>query len=410
LHPCLALTALQFVHMSHALDEPSVLVQVQEELEPGKLRKVAMHVGGAVLRQVPYFEPQLGDELSGSSLEIRLPLRCSAEALSALLRRMYFKHLACENLPLDVILPMAQLARMLCLEGEHTELVQLLGRCVHTEADANKVIAWCASVEPSDALSKLAKSYERKGFMMDMDKELQEMIKNTIKNPGDGEAMTLIKKLLKKRAKKGSDIVQKNVNILKQVLVRGTLFSTFLPPRQPVQLSAHPGTAAFLQIVADLAITYPETFETTIPLMFSKFDDRWDSAVDWQASARRDMEKTAMYLLDRLPCQSLSGQAVGTLLTSLSRSGHLKSSCSQPLANVLKQLGQDEQVKISSSLQHIDASNMQAVASKAVLQSFVGDARVAVCKRLVTVLSTLDADTRTYLIHEMFGDSDSESG
>lgn len=388
----------------HAFDEPSVLVQVQEELEPGKLRQVSMHVGRAVLRQVPYFEPQLGDELSGSSLEVRLPLRCSAEALSALLRRMYFKDLACEKLPMDIILPMAQLARMLCLEGEHTELVQLLGRCVHTEADAKKVIAWCASVEASDALSKLAKSYERKGFMMDMDKELPEMIENTIKIPGDGEAMKLIEKLLTKRADKGSDIVQRNVNILKLVLGRGKLFSTVQPPhQQPLQVSAHPGTAAFLQIVADLSLTYPETFETTISLMFSI---PWVTAVVWQASARRDMEKIATYLLDRLPCQSLSGQAVGTLLTSLSRSGHLKSSCSQPLANVLKKLGQDEQIKISSTLQRIDASSMKAVASKAVLQSFVGDARLAVCKRLVTVMNTLDADMRTFLVHEMFGDSD----
>ena len=30
--------------MSDPFDEPSVLVEVQEELEPGKLRKVNMHV------------------------------------------------------------------------------------------------------------------------------------------------------------------------------------------------------------------------------------------------------------------------------------------------------------------------------------------------------------------------------
>merc|ERR1711966_143125 len=132
--------------------------------------------------------------------------------------------------------------------------------------------------------------------------------------------------------------------------------------------------AAFLQIVADLAVTYPETFETTLPLVFNKFE-YYSEKVVFLPSASKDMEKTVTYLLDRLPCHSLSGKAVGSLLISLSQSGLLKASCRHPLANALKRLGQDEQLKIANIWKCIDTSQLKVVASKEVLQSFVGDAR-----------------------------------
>ena len=54
----------------------------------------------------------------------------------------------------------------------------------------------------------------------------------------------------------------------------------------------------------------------------------------------------------------------------------------------------------------MDPSELKALVSEAVLKGFIGDARATVCKRLLPVLSTLDTDTRQFIVREMFGDSD----
>jgi len=318
-------------------------------------------------------------------LHVRLPPQCSSDALGALFRRMYCDEVAYEKLQLDILLPMAQCARMLCLEDLHVELVNLIGHCVQTNGDAESVMKWAESHHDSEVLAKLAKGYERTGFMMDMERELREMIVNTIKNPGDGETIKLIEKLFVKRAKKGADMVRKNIDVLKAVLVRDTIFLVTTPskPRgqteQTVRLSALPGTVSFLQMVC------------------------------WERSARAAIELITVSLLDSLPCQSLSGQSVAGLLCLLSQNGHVNERLRLPLSNLLKRLGQEEQLKAVSGLALMKSCHLKAIVNKAFLEILIGEARVVACKRLVPVLSTLDVETRGFVVREMFGDSDEES-
>lgn len=390
-------------------DEPSVLVEVQEELEPGKLRKVTMHVGRSVLRQIPFFEPQLGEELSGTNVHIRMPHRCSAEALDAVFRRMYGKELVQEKLQLEILLPMAHLACMLCLDSVQAELLALIRHCVKNEAHVKMLTEWCASIEVSDGFSQLVKSYERKGFMMEMEQELQSMIVNTVKSPGDGETMKLIEKLFKKRANKGADMIQKNMNLLRTVFVRDKIFKAIDNPRQrEAAIHPLPGTGAFFKVVADLAIAAPETFHDTTRMMFqTSIRDPRGFTTAFVDTTRAMIDKTVTHILDQLPHQSgdfcLSGEAIGKLIALLAHNGILRTSCREAFANVFGRLGQDQQNKLASCLKTVDPSNLQVIANKAVLETFLGDARVHVCKRLIPVMSSLDAETRTFLVGEMFG-------
>merc|ERR1712086_40603 len=223
---------------------------------------------------------------------------------------------------------------------------------------------------------------------------------------GDGETMKLIEKLFKKRGNKGPDMVLKNSNILKVVLTRSKLFDTS-KTRQELVLNAFPGTASFMKVVADLAVAHQETFDTVTNLMFASFADPYFAGKQcWGPSAQQAMDKTSQHLLQQLPCQGMSGQAIANLIALLGRNGHLRKSHRQPMSNVLARLGQDEQVKVSNGLKNMDPSQLMLVAGKGVLMSFIGDSRAAVCKRLLPVLNTVDAETRTFLVHEMFGDSD----
>merc|ERR1719428_1269082 len=104
-------------------------------MNSGKQRKVVMHVGLDVLKRVPYFGPQISGELSGSCLQLRLPQQCSMEALTLLLRRLYFSEAPWNNACFELTVQMAQLAEMLLIEDIHDELLGLVRRSMKSQAN-----------------------------------------------------------------------------------------------------------------------------------------------------------------------------------------------------------------------------------------------------------------------------------
>lgn len=420
--------AVGCVSQLRAFDEPSSALDVQEELEVGKLRKVRMHVGRAVLRSIPFFSPQLDADLADSEegvLQIRLPPRCSANALKAVFQRMHVNHshsTSALDAKVEDFLQMAELAQMLCLEGMHAEYVKAIECCVHTELDVKKVVDYCASVDAPPNLARLAKRYERKGIMLDMEPEFRDMILNAIEHPGDGSSRTFIERLFEKRARKGTDMIDKNMAVLRKVFTRenrSRIFCVTELPRQkgmsltPIRFDGmRNGTAPFLQLVGKLAISHPKHFNELVSMVLDykgTFTRGFCDSLNAQTtsfSVYGPLEKLAAEMLDKLPVGELSGDAAAQVMRMLLNNGHSLPANGASLAGFLKRVGCDEQIKVARALVRIDARSLAQLVKKSVLESFIAEARIIICKGLLPAMSFLDAATRTVLEYDVFGDSD----
>jgi len=435
--------------MTSPLASPTHCLDVQE----ADSTTCRLHVSGAVLNEMPYFQARLSERWAEAKepMYLRLPQGCTTEALALLLERLHFPSGKLARVNLGLALQMVQLATMFLAErdGLLGELTQLLRESIYSPGDAELVVAFCARFEAPPCVARLAASLGRRRFSaMLQDDQLTALLRNVLIT-GDAAAVEAMQHVVRQRSSSGADATIACANLLRQLLQRGAApgkdtlpsagFLTYVhkeyqepdsdeedehdnvSERVTMEERANQGLDKVLELVAEFVFAHPLYFLLLAPLMFPEIG--LCSRCAYNLPLRNTLKAALMRLFDRC-YQRGSGEVPGEelkgLIAALVANGHgrllgnrasiltFEPESNASFVRLLARAPLSAKAPICEALCALGSEALCSVLTADLLRDLCNPLRQQLCLAVVSDIHDLPEDIKPLVLAELSADESSE--
>lgn len=420
--------------MSSPLSTPFVCLEVEETnvCLNGVVQtpiKSDLFVSGRVLQRMQYFRTRLTEPWADSKdkLYLRLPDGCSTTAVTLLFEKMHCPSAEWGQVTLDIALQITQLATMFLANEEDgliSDALQLVCEATQTQADISMLLDFCEKFEAPQCVVDASKRFRIKRLSTELsDEKLAVLLRNLLIS-GETVMAEAAQKIMRQRARSGSEYVAKNAEILAELLGHGFASGLGVTAKQghltyitngttvngrkgiPSHKEAR-GLSCVLHMASDFIQSHPEHFAKLVPLMFPKlklklpFDDSLRAVLKNIVQVVLDC-----CLLDRGP---LCGEHVTSFIRVLIANGYeflLQNNPSLP--TLIERTPAADADLIANALCELDVDLTCAMVTAPLLKSLTSPMRQRLCMLILPMMHCAQLETRKLILAEVSRDDSEE--